>query len=147
MTPPRPVEVLLVEDNAADAMLTAEAFHDPDVEHNLRVVKDGIEAMSYLRRMGAYAGAPRPDLVLLDLNLPRKDGRQVLAEIKADDDLATIPVVILSSSRHEKDIAAAYGLHANAYVHKPIELHQFMEAIRVTKEYWFSIVTLPSRRD
>jgi CheY-like chemotaxis protein len=139
----RPVEILLVEDNAGDVRLTQEAFRDGKVRHNLRVVKDGVEALAYLRREGSYAAAVRPDLILLDLNLPRKDGRTVLAEIKADVHLRSIPVVVLTTSRAESDIQAAYDLQANCYVTKPVDLDEFIAAVRSMEEFWLTIVALP----
>ena len=139
----RPVEVLLVEDNPGDVRLTREALKDGKVSNNLSVVQDGVEAMRFLRREGPYADAPRPDVVLLDLNLPKKDGRQVLQEIKGDEALRTIPVVILTSSEAERDIAGAYALQANCYITKPVDLDQFITVVRSIEDFWFSIVKLP----
>lgn len=139
----RPVEVLLVEDNPGDVRLTREALRDGKVSNNLSVVQDGVEAMRFLRREGPYADAPRPDVVLLDLNLPKKDGRQVLQEIKGDEALRMIPVVILTSSEAERDIAGAYALQANCYVTKPVDLDQFITVVRSIEDFWFSIVKLP----
>lgn len=139
----RPVEILLVEDNAADVRLTVEALREGKVRNNLNVVRDGVEALEYLRRSGKHEGAPRPDLVLLDLNLPRKDGREVLAEIKADPDLRQIPIVVLTTSSAERDIVASYTLHANCFITKPVDLHQFFEVVRSIDEFWLSIVRLP----
>lgn len=139
----RPVEVLLVEDNPGDVRLTREALRDGKVSNNLSVVQDGVEAMRFLRREGPYADAPRPDVVLLDLNLPKKDGRQVLQEIKGDEALRTIPVVILTSSEAERDIAGAYALQANCYITKPVDLDQFITVVRSIEDFWFSIVKLP----
>lgn len=139
----RPVEVLLVEDNPGDVRLTREALRDGKVSNNLSVVQDGVEAMRFLRREGPYADAPRPDVVLLDLNLPKKDGRQVLQEIKGDEALRMIPVVILTSSEAERDISGAYALQANCYVTKPVDLDQFITVVRSIEDFWFSIVKLP----
>ena len=139
----RPIEVLLVEDNPGDVRLTREALKDGKVSNNLSVAPDGVEALRFLRREGAYAEAPRPDVVLLDLNLPKKDGRQVLQEMKADPSLRTIPVVILTSSEAERDIAGAYELQANCYITKPVDLDQFITVVRSIEDFWFSIVKLP----
>lgn len=139
----RPVEILLVEDNPGDVRLTREALRESKLRTNLHVASDGVEALAFLRRAGRYAAAPRPDLILLDLNLPRKDGREVLAEIKADEDLRTIPVVILTTSRAEADIVRTYNLHANAYVTKPVDLDQFITVVQSIESFWFEIVTLP----
>ena len=138
-----PLKVLLVEDNPADARLTREAFREADFAGTLDAVKDGVEAMAYLRREGKYADAARPDLVLLDLNLPRRDGRQVLAEIKADADLKTIPVVILTTSKADEDILRSYNLHANCYVTKPVDLDQFITVVKSIEDFWLTIVALP----
>jgi two-component system, chemotaxis family, response regulator Rcp1 len=139
----RPVEILLVEDNLGDARLTREALKEGNVFNNLTVLPDGVEAMSYLRREGRYATAPQPDLILLDLNLPKKDGREVLQEIKADEHLKTIPVVVLTSSSAEQDVAKSYGLHANCYVTKPVDLEQFIGAVKAIEDFWLTVVTLP----
>jgi chemotaxis family two-component system response regulator Rcp1 len=136
--------ILLVEDNPADVRLTQEALVNGRVQHELHVARDGVEAISFLRRQGAFRKAPRPDLILLDLNLPRKDGREVLREIKADPDLRSIPVIILTCSQAEEDILKTYDLHANGYIVKPVELEQFFNVIRHIKEFWISIVQLPS---
>jgi chemotaxis family two-component system response regulator Rcp1 len=138
-----PIEVLLVEDNPGDVRLTREALRDGKVHNNLSVAPDGVEALAFLRRQGKYADAPRPDVILLDLNLPKKDGREVLEEIKADPSLARIPVVILTSSEAERDIAQAYELHANCYVTKPVDLDQFIHVVRSIEDFWFTIVKLP----
>jgi len=138
-----PIEILLVEDNPGDVELTREALHDSKVHMNLSVVSDGVEALAFLRRQTRYADAPRPDLILLDLNLPRKDGRGVLAEIKADPELRQIPVVILTSSQAEQDILRAYELHANCYVTKPVDLDQFITIVRSIEQFWFTVVKLP----
>jgi CheY-like chemotaxis protein len=141
----RPAEILLAEDNPADVRLTREALRDAKMNNNLNVVTDGVEAMAFLRREGKYAGAPRPDVILLDLNMPRKDGRQVLAEVKADEKLRSIPVVILTSSQAEEDILRAYNLNVNCYVTKPVELDQFMKIIKSIENFWLEIVALPDK--
>jgi chemotaxis family two-component system response regulator Rcp1 len=140
----RPVEILLVEDNAGDVRLTREALRENKLHNNLNVVGDGVEAMAFLRREGIYAQSPRPDLILLDLNLPKKDGRQVLSEIKTDEELKRVPVVILTTSKAEKDILRAYDLHANCYITKPVDLEQFLAVVRAIEEFWLAIVKLPS---
>lgn len=141
----RPIEILLVEDNPGDARLTIEAFKDGKVRNNLHVVGDGVEALEFLRRHGRHARALRPDLILLDLNLPRKDGREVLADIKADQDLARIPVIVLTTSRAEADVLQAYDLRSNCYITKPIDLEQFFGVVKSIDDFWLSIVRLPSR--
>ena len=141
----KPVEMLLVEDNPGDARLAIEALKDAKVHNNLSWVQDGVEAMTFLRREGAYSDAPRPDVILLDLNLPKKDGREVLAEVKADKDLRSIPVVILTVSGAEEDIVKTYNLHANCYIRKPIDLDQFIEVVKAIKDFWLSIVILPTQ--
>ena len=137
------IEVLLVEDNPGDVRLTREALRDGKVFNNLSVAKDGEEALAFLRREGEFAEAPRPDVILLDLNLPRKDGREVLEAIKADPALRTIPVVILTSSEAERDIARAYELNANCYITKPVDLDQFITVVKSIEDFWFAIVKLP----
>jgi len=139
-----PIEILLVEDSPDDACLTVDALQDGRVRNNVTVVDDGVKAMAFLRREGRYASAPRPDLILLDLNLPRKNGREVLAEIKSDPSLRRIPVVVMTSSDDEKDIVAAYNLHVNCYVTKPVDLTQFLGVIKSIEHFWFSIVRLPA---
>ena len=141
----RTIVILLAEDNPGDARLTQEAMHDAKMTNLMHVVEDGIEAMQFLRRQGRYADAPRPDLILLDLNLPKKDGRSVLAEIKTDPDLRRIPVVVLTTSRAEEDVLMAYYLHANAYVTTPVALAQFMTIVARIDDFWVNVVTLPSR--
>jgi chemotaxis family two-component system response regulator Rcp1 len=141
----RPAEMLLVEDNPGDARLAIEALKDAKVNNNLSWVQDGAEAMAFLRREGAYSDVPRPDVILLDLNLPKKDGREVLAEVKADKDLRSIPVVILTVSGAEEDIVKTYHLHANCYIRKPIDLDQFIEVVKAIKDFWLSIVILPTQ--
>ena len=140
----RPVNILLIEDNPGDVRLTREALKEGKVLNNLADVADGVEAMAYLRREGQHKEATRPDLILLDLNLPRKDGREVLAEIKGDPDLRRIPVVVLTTSSAEQDILKAYDLHANCYITKPVNLEQFIIVVKSIEEFWVAIVTLPS---
>ena len=139
----RPAEVLLVEDNPGDARLTQEALKEGKILNRVSVVTDGEEAMAFLRREGKHADAPRPDVILLDLNLPKKDGREVLAEIKEDEALKRIPVVILTTSRAEEDIARTYNLHANCFVTKPVDLEQFMTVVKSIEQYWLAVVQLP----
>ena len=139
----RPVEILLVEDNPGDVDLTRETLQDSKLLNHMNVVNNGVEAMAYLRREGKYADRTRPDLILLDLNLPKKDGREVLAEVKADDRLRCIPVVVLTTSSAEQDILQAYDLHANCYITKPVNLDQFSAVVRAIEEFWFTIVKLP----
>jgi chemotaxis family two-component system response regulator Rcp1 len=138
------IDILLVEDNEGDARLAREAMRDSKIRNALHHVADGEEAMAFLRRQGRFSAAPRPDLILLDLNLPRKDGREVLAEIKADEDLKRIPVVILTVSSAEEDILKVYNLHANCYITKPIDLQQFVKVVRSIEDFWLTIVKLPS---
>lgn len=140
----KPVEILLVDDNPGDARLAVEAFKEAKVRNNVHIVDDGVKAMAFLHREGEYADVPHPDVILLDLNLPKKDGRQVLAEIKADADLKRIPVVILTVSKAEEDILKTYNLHANCYITKPIDLDQFLEVIKSIENFWLTVVTLPS---
>ena len=142
------IEILLVEDNPGDARLTLEAFKEGKVINNLSVVHDGIEALAFLRRQGQYADVPVPDLILLDLNLPRMDGRQVLAEIKTDPQLMNIPVVVLTTSASQDDIERAYSSHANCYITKPVDLDQFLRVVQSIESFWLSLVKLPpmSRR-
>ncbi len=141
----RPVEILLVEDNPGDVRLTQEALREGKIRNRLHRVGDGVEAMEFLHRQGKYADAPRPDVILLDLNLPRKDGREVLAEIKKDDTLRRIPVVVMTTSSAEQDILRAYDLHANCYVTKPVDFDQFIEVVRSIQDFWFTIVRLPDQ--
>ena len=141
----QPIEVLLVEDDPGDELMTREAFEENKVRNTLHVARDGEEALDFLNRRGAFADAPRPDLVLLDLNLPKFDGRQVLAEIKADEDLRTIPVVILTTSGAEEDILRSYQLHANAYVTKPVDFARFIQVVRQIDDFFVSVVRLPAR--
>jgi two-component system response regulator len=144
ITTGRPIEILLVEDSSTDVMLAEEALEAAKMRNNLHVVKDGVEAMAFLRKEGKYADAPRPDLMLLDLNMPRKDGREVLSEVKADDDLKTIPVVVLTTSQAQEDVLKAYGLHANCYISKPVDFEQFMNVVQAIDQFWFTVVTLPT---
>ena len=137
------VQILLVEDNPADVRLTIEALREGKVRNTLHVAVDGVEAIDFLRRRGKFANAPRPDLILLDLNLPKMDGREVLAEIKADDDLKLIPVVVLTTSGAEEDIMKSYALHANCYISKPVDFTQFINVVKSIESFWFSIVKLP----
>ncbi|MBD0321612.1 MAG: response regulator [Gemmatimonadetes bacterium] len=141
----RPIEVLLVEDNPGDVRLTREALKEGKVHNNLHVAPDGVEALAFLRREGRYADAVRPDLILLDLNLPRKGGREVLEEVKSDPALRHIPVVILTSSQAEQDIARAYDLHANCYISKPVDLDQFITVVKSIEDFWFTVVKLPTQ--
>jgi two-component system, chemotaxis family, response regulator Rcp1 len=142
-----PIEILLVEDNPGDARLAEEALKDSKVRNNLYHVRDGVEALDFLRRRGEYAGVTVPDLVLLDLNLPRKDGREVLEEIKEDPELKLIPVVVLTTSEAERDLVRTYDLHANAYVVKPIDLNRFIEVVQAIEDFWFAIVKLPPKAE
>ncbi len=137
------IEILLVEDNPGDIRLTREALRESKLHNNLSVVEDGVEAMAFLRREGDYTHAARPDIILLDLNLPRKDGREVLEEIKQDEELKRIPVVVLTTSDAEMDIIATYNLHANCYITKPVDLNQFIRIVKTIENFWFSIVKLP----
>lgn len=139
----RPVKILLVEDNPGDVRLTIEALKEAKVLNQLMLAKDGIEALSLLRQEGQYADVTLPDLILLDLNLPKKDGREVLAEIKDDDRLKHIPVVILTTSRDEEDVLKSYNLHANCYIGKPVELDQFIRVVKSIEDFWLGIVVLP----
>ena len=139
----QPIEILLVEDNPADVRLTQEALKEQKLLTNLSVVGDGVEAMAFLRRQGRYAGARRPDMILLDLNLPRKDGREVLREIKSDPDLHAIPVVVLTISKAEEDIVKAYDLQANCFISKPVDLTQFLHVVKSINDFWLTIVRLP----
>lgn len=140
----RTIEILLVEDNPGDARLTLEAFKEGRMLNNLTVMKDGVEALAYLRREGQYANSVQPDLILLDLNLPKKDGREVLAEIKADERLMKIPVVVLTTSAAEEDIARAYSRHANCYITKPVNLDHFLRVVQSIESFWLTLVKLPS---
>jgi CheY-like chemotaxis protein len=141
----KPIEVLLVEDDPGDTLMIKEAFEDNKVRNRLTCVSDGVEALAYLRREGDNADVPRPDLVLLDLNLPRKDGREVLAEIKGDEALSTIPVVVLTTSAAEEDVLRSYELHANAYVTKPVDFERFIDVVRQIDEFFVTVVKLPGQ--
>ena len=140
----KPIEILLVEDNAADVRLTEEALREGKVRNNLHVARDGMEALEFLKRQGKHAKATRPDLILLDLNLPRRDGREVLAEIKNDPELKMIPVVVLTTSSAEADILKSYKLHANCYITKPVDLEQFVSVVKSIDDFWLTVVRLPS---
>ncbi|MCG8922680.1 response regulator [Lentzea sp. CC55] len=137
------IDVLLVEDDPGDALMTQEAFEHHKIRNKLHVVKDGVEALEFLRREGQYANAPRPGLILLDLNLPRKDGREVLSEVKADAELRSIPVVVLTTSEAEEDILRSYSLYANAYVTKPVDFDRFIEVVRQIDDFFVTVVKLP----
>ena len=141
----RPIEILLVEDDPGDVLMTREAFEDYKIANQLSVVSNGEDAIAFLRRQGRFADAPTPDLVLLDLNLPRRNGREVLADIKSDPELRRIPVVILTTSDAEEDVIAAYDLHANAYVRKPVDFEQFVSAVRAIDDFFITVVRLPPR--
>ncbi len=142
----RPIEILLVEDNPGDVRLTIEAFNEGKIRNNLHVAGDGCQAMAFLRREKEFASAPRPDIILLDLNLPLKSGREVLAEIKSDESLRQIPVIILTTSKAEEDILRSYDLHANCFITKPVDLEQFIDVVRTINDFWLTIVRLPSSR-
>ncbi|GAA1359764.1 response regulator [Catellatospora chokoriensis] len=142
----RPIEVLLVEDDPGDVLMTREAFEEYKMRNTLRVVSDGVEALAYLRKEGEFAEANTPDLILLDLNLPRRDGREVLREIKNDPELCRIPVVVLTTSQAEEDVLRSYQLHANAYVAKPVDFERFISVVKQIDDFFVSVVRLPSRR-
>jgi CheY-like chemotaxis protein len=139
----RPVEILLVEDNPGDERLTREALKEGKVYSNLHWVKDGVDAMEFLRRQGRHAEAPRPDIILLDLNLPKKDGREVLQDIKSDPELKRIPIVVLTTSKAEEDVLRSYNLHANCYVTKPVDLEKFIVVVKSIDVFWLTVATLP----
>jgi len=139
----KPIEILLVEDSPSDVRLTIEALKDAKVRNHLSVVSDGVEAVSFLKKVGKYADSPRPDLIVLDLNLPKKDGREVLGEIKQDENLKLIPVVVITTSKSDEDILKSYNLHANCYITKPIDLEQFMIVVKAIENFWLTIVKLP----
>ncbi|MFB6233056.1 MAG: response regulator [Haloarculaceae archaeon] len=143
MTPDKPVEILLAEDNPGDVVLTEKALEQGKLANNLHVTTDGVEALQFLRQEGEYADAVQPDLILLDLNMPRKDGQDVLEELQADEDLCRIPVVVLTSSESEEDIARSYELNANAYLTKPVDFDGFVEIIDRIEEFWFQVVKFP----
>lgn len=140
-----PVEILLVEDNEDDVVLTQQGFKSVSIATNLHVARDGVEAMQFVRNEPPYEDAPRPDLILLDLNLPGKDGREVLLEVKNDDHLRPIPVVVLTTSQEDEDIEQAYQLHANSFLTKPVDFEQFVEMVKLASKYWFSLVKLPPK--
>jgi two-component system response regulator len=144
-TTEKPIEVLLVEDDPGDTLMIREAFEDHGLPNNLHCVGDGIQALAFLRQEGEYASVPRPDLMLLDLNLPRKDGREVLAEIKDDGDLRSIPVVVLTTSEAQEDVLRSYDLHANAYVTKPVDFERFIDVVRKIDDFFVRVVRLPTR--
>ena len=139
----KPIEILLIEDNPGDIRLTVEALNESKIINNLNIVMDGEEALNYLKKKGKFSGNKRPELILLDLNLPKKDGREILAEIKADENLKLIPVVILTTSEAEEDILKTYQLHANCYITKPVNIDQFIKVVQTIGDFWFSIVKLP----
>jgi CheY-like chemotaxis protein len=139
----KPIEILLVEDSPSDVRLTVEALKDAKVRNHLSVVNDGVEALAFLRKVGKYADSPRPDLILLDLNLPKKDGREVLKELKQDENLKPIPVVVITTSKSDEDILKSYNLHANCYITKPIDLEQFLTVVKAIESFWLTIVKLP----
>lgn len=141
----RPVEILLVEDSPSDTELTIEALQASDIPSSLSHVEDGVEAMEFLRRENSYQGAPRPDLILLDLNLPRKDGRELLSELKSDPDLRTIPVVVLTTSKDDRDVYQAYQLQANCYIAKPVDFEQFVGVLRAIEHFWLEVAALPNK--
>ncbi len=143
----RPVEILLVEDNPGDIRLTKEAMKEAKIINNLNVVEDGVEALAYLRKKGKFKDANRPDMILLDINLPKKNGREVLAEIKQDKNLKQIPVIILTVSKAEEDIIKTYELHANCFITKPVDMDQFIKVVKSIEDFWFSIVKLPPNKN
>ncbi len=143
----KPIEILLVEDSPADVLIAREALAEAKLLNEIHVAEDGVEAMDFLHKRGKFQDAPSPDLILLDLNLPRKNGREVLEEIKADDRLKHIPVVVLTTSSAEEDILRSYNLHANCYVVKPVEFDSFVKAVQSIQHFWFSVVTLPSAKE
>ncbi len=141
----RPIEILLVEDSPSDVKLTLTILDQAKMANRVSHVEDGVEAMEFLNRQGKYTAAPRPDLILLDLNLPRKDGREVLAELKSDSDLATIPVVVLTTSKAEQDVLRSYELHANCYITKPVDFTSFLDVVQSIEKFWLAVVTLPGK--
>lgn len=143
LEPGKPVEILLIEDNPGDVRLTQEILRETKVRNTLQVARDGVEGVDLLKRRGKYAAAARPDLILLDLNLPRKDGREVLREVKEDPDLRRIPVVVLTTSKNDEDVVRSYDLHANCYVTKPVDLGQFITVVKAIEGFWLTIVKLP----
>ena len=141
----RPIEILMVEDSPTDVLMAREALEEAKVLNNLSITNNGVEAMAFLRREGSYSNAPRPDLIFLDLNMPRKDGREVLQELKEDPQLKCIPVVVLTTSKAEEDIVKSYGLHANCYITKPVDFERFASVVKTIEEFWFTVVTLPPK--
>jgi CheY-like chemotaxis protein len=141
----KPVEILLVEDDPGDVLLTQEALLGSKIRNNLHIASDGVEALAFLRQEGDYKESPRPDLILLDLNMPRKDGREVLAEVKADSSLKTIPIAVLTTSAQDEDILKSYQLHANCYITKPVGLDEFAQVVQSLDDFWFAIVKLPPK--
>ncbi len=141
----KPIEILLIEDSPSDIALTKEALEVGKIANNLACVEDGVEAMAYLRRQGKYAKAIRPDLIMLDLNLPRKDGREVLRELKSDQSLRTIPIIVLTTSRSDKDVLQSYELNANCYITKPVDFQHFIEVVKSIEQFWLTVVTLPPK--
>jgi CheY-like chemotaxis protein len=144
LTSARPIEILLIEDSPSDAALTIEAIQAGKISNNLNRVADGVEAMAYLRQQGEFAKSPRPDLIMLDLNLPKKDGREVLRELKSDPSLRLIPIIVLTTSRADKDVLQSYELNANCYITKPVDFEQFIEVVKSIEHFWLSVVTLPT---
>ena len=145
LTTARPIEIMLVEDSPSDAALTIEALQAGKIANNLNRVADGVEAMAYLKQQGSFAKSPRPDLIMLDLNLPKKDGREVLRELKSDPSLKLIPVIVLTTSRSDKDVLQSYELNANCYITKPVDFQQFIDVVKSIERFWLSVVTLPHR--
>ena len=141
----KPIEILLVEDSKGDIGLIEEVFEEAKIRNNLHIAEDGEEAILFLNKQGPFSDAPRPDIILLDLNLPKKDGREVLQEVKGDDNLKNIPIVVLTTSKAEEDILRSYNLHANAYVTKPVDFNQFIKVIKSIEDFWLEIVKLPSK--
>lgn len=139
----RPIEILLIEDSPSDAALTVEALEAGKIANNLMRVADGVEAMAYLRKQDRFAESPRPDLIMLDLNLPKKDGREVLQELKSDPSLKLIPIIVLTTSRADKDVMQSYALNANCFITKPVDFQQFIDVVRSIERFWLSVVTLP----
>ncbi|RPJ67752.1 MAG: response regulator [Alphaproteobacteria bacterium] len=141
----KPIEILLVEDSKGDIGLIEEIFEEAKIRNNLHIAEDGEEAILFLNNQGQFSGAPRPDIILLDLNLPKKDGREVLQEVKGDDNLKNIPIVVLTTSKAEEDILRSYNLHANAYITKPVDFNQFIRVIKSIEDFWLQVVKLPSK--
>jgi two-component system, chemotaxis family, response regulator Rcp1 len=145
MTMAKPIEILLIEDSPSDVALTIEALQEGKIGNNLNRVADGVEAMAYLRQQGNFAKSPRPDLIMLDLNLPKKDGREVLRELKNDPSLKFIPIIVLTTSRADKDVLQSYELNANCYITKPVDFQQFIDVVKSIEHFWLTVVTLPNR--